>query len=1113
MNKYFEEIERETVKTYEVARVARGKGHDPVDDVEIPLTKNMAERVEGIVSVVAPQIKDSGLAKGIEEYEKEYGRQDWKVAFKIALAVAKEKFCRFKTKKESLEVGLRVGLAYITNGVVASPLEGFTRLELKKRKDGDEYFCLYFAGPIRSAGTTAICIFVALADYVRQQMGYNEYDPSETEIKRMSTEVVDFHEKITNLQYLPSEQEIEFIVSNLPLQIDGEPTEKFEVSNYRNLERIETNVIRNGVALVLGEGLTQKAKKFWGKFSRWNKDFGMENWKFFEDFVRLQSRIRDLSQGIEKDEKIIPDYNFIKDIVAGRPVLTHPLAPGGFRLRYGRSRNSGLSSQALHPATMVVLEGFIAIGTQLKVERPGKATVIASCDSIEGPIVKLNNGSVVFLESEEEARKVVKDVEEIIYLGDILINYGDFLNRAHRLVPVGYCEEWWQLESGSKKRNVSVEEAIEFCKKGKPLHPRYCFHWKSINKEQLVNLIDWLKKSSVNDDKIVLPYEYNVAKDIQGKDPKRALELLGVPHKLVAEEHVIIEYPWSKALMFSLGNKFEMSDKEDALESVNDLSKVLIRDKNGTTIGARMGRPEKAKMRKMTGSPHVLFPVGKEGGKMRCFKSALEKGKITSEFCVFYCDKCKKEVIYSVCEDCGGETRNRAVGARKLSLDIKNYFDMALKKIGTKNYPELIKGVRGTSNKDHVVEHLVKGILRASYGLYVNKDGTIRYDMTETVITHFKPSEIGTSIKKLRKMGYEEDMYGKKLENDNQVLEIKVQDVILPSCHETLDERSDDVLINTCHFIDDMLVKLYGMKKFYNIKKREDVVGHLIVGMSPHTSAGIVGRVIGFSKTQGFYCHPYFHCFMRRDCDGDEAGFILLMDAFLNFSKSYLPAHRGAKQDEPLVLSTKIIPSEVDDMVFDFDIAEGYPLELYDAALEYKYPWDVKIKTVRDVLNTDGEVSGFKFTHHVSSINAGAVCSSYKTIPNMMGKVAGQMRLGEKIRAVDENDVARLVIERHFIRDIKGNLRKFSMQQFRCVDCNEKYRRPPLIGRCECGGRIIFTISEGSIVKYLEPSLFLAEKYNLPTYLKQNLELTKQRIESVFGKEKDKQEGLVKWFK
>jgi len=40
----------------------------------------------------------------------------------------------------------------------------------------------------------------------------------------------------------------------------------------------------------------------------------------------------------------------------------------------------------------------------------------------------------------------------------------------------------------------------------------------------------------------------------------------------------------------------------------------------------------------------------------------------------------------------------------------------------------------------------------------------------------------------------------------------------------------------------------------------------------------------------------------------------------------------------------------------------------------------------------------------------------------------------------------------------------------------------------------------------------LAEKYALPSYLQQTLELTKRRVEAIFGREKDRQEGLGKWF-
>ena len=91
--------------------------------------------------------------------------------------------------------------------------------------------------------------------------GFVKYDPTEDEVKRYVTENYDYHERVTNLQYLPTEEEITFLAKNLPIQIAGEPTEQREVYNYKDLPRVETNFIRSGFALVMGEGIAQKAPK------------------------------------------------------------------------------------------------------------------------------------------------------------------------------------------------------------------------------------------------------------------------------------------------------------------------------------------------------------------------------------------------------------------------------------------------------------------------------------------------------------------------------------------------------------------------------------------------------------------------------------------------------------------------------------------------------------------------------------------------------------------------------------------------------------------------------------------------------------------------------------
>ena len=1190
MEHYFQALTQEVDSSYLVAQAAREKGLDPETTVPIPLTKNMAERVVGLISVISPQIIGSKVTERIMELEQQYGLLDWRVGFIIAEEVAQQKLYTFATDFEAIEVGIRVGFAYLTLGIVSAPLEGFIGLKIKKRADGREYFSLQYAGPIRGAGGTAASTSVILADYVRVKMGYAPYDPQENEVNRCVIEVQDYHERVTNLQYYPSEAELRFMVSHLPVEVDGDPTEKIEVSNYKDLPRIPTNLIRGGMALVVAEGLCQKSAKLWKRLSKWGKDFGLE-WDWLEDFLKLKEQIHtassaqgtpsDSTNTLTKNGKMVqPNNTFIMDLVAGRPIIPPPLAEGGLRLRYGRTRTSGFSAAGLHPATLIVLDKYIAIGTQLKVERPGKAATVTVCEVLEGPIVRLNDGSVLQLRTEEEAKQHILEIEEILFLGDILFNYGDFSENGHSLVPVGYCPEWWVLElekafitqfpekslstaatylnlEESRLQKImdtpyytpptweearALSQALQI-----PIHPEYTFCWKLVSGRDLQQVVDWMKNGKVKIEsgiisKIILPYYDSVELHHHGK---KVLEHLGVPHLLINKENLVIEQ--KEAQIIAAAFQFRDQDSleqttlpepslaQDGLECLNQPGSLLWRDKAGTFIGARMGRPEKAKMRQMTGSPQVMFPVGEEGERLRSFQSALEQGKVYGAFPLFYCGSCQRNMIYFRCEEChtlcekryycgfcgdlsNPQCRNGPTRPYKnYDLDINYYFQKALDRIQEKVYPDLIKGIRGTSNKDHLVEHLAKGILRAKHNLYVNKDGTTRYDCTELPLTHFKPKEINTSLEKLKWLGYHHDIYGEELTDTDQLLELKPQDIILPG-FDSLDESAPQVLMRVAQFIDNLLINFYGLEPFYNLMKEEDLVGHLVVGLAPHISAGLVGRIIGFSETQGLLTHPMYHAGLRRDCDGDECAVMLLIDALLNFSRQYLPEKRGAKtMDAPLVLTATLNPAEIDDQVHGMDVVWRYPLELYEAALEMKKPWEVrsgpalkKVEQLADRLGTPLQYEGFGFTHPVDNFNKGVHCSVYKTKPSMEEKLLGQMEIARKVRAVDMDDVARLVIQKHFLKDIKGNLRKFSMQQFRCGKCNEKYRRPPLSGKCtHCGHKLLFTITEGSIVKYLAPSLLLAERYDFSPYLKQNLELLQFNIDKIFGKEKDKQVALA----
>ncbi|MEK6909076.1 MAG: DNA polymerase II large subunit [Nanoarchaeota archaeon] len=1139
---YFQHISDEVKKAYDVAQLARAKGLDPISKVETPIAISLAEKAVGLISVVYPQLQDQRLVNRILELEKQYGQLTMSVCLGVAEDIAREKYCKFESLLQAIDAGIRVAFSYFTLGVVSSPIEGYTDLKLNKTRDGKDYFVAYFSGPIRSAGTTAGCVALMVIDYLRELFGFAKYDPTEDEVKRYVTENYDYHERVTNLQYLPSEEELTFLAKNIPIQIAGEPTEQREVYNYKDLPRIETNFIRGGMCLIFSECLAQKAAKGF-RLLKVAKENGFKStgFDFLEEYVNIQKKkVKGTGEGDG-----VPTY--MKDIVAGRPIYCHPSRSGGFRFRYGRARNAGFSATSVSPATMAISRSFLAVGTQLKIEKPTKGCAISMVENIEGPIVKLKDGSVVKPTTMEDAHKIKNQVEEIIYLGDILFPLDDVINRNSPLLKAGYVEEWWNLQlekaGGSVLDvfNVSFDEAVKISKDySVPLYPRYIYYWTQISYPQFLGLIDWIVHGKY-EGKFVLPYSKNDRERFN--IGKRALELIGCPHN-TSIENVVLDEVNGKALLFNLGmdsfDKLEESFDEIikkvphegvVLDVVNNLSKVNIKDKAGDFIGARMGRPEKAKLRKLTGSPHVIFPVSEEGGRLRSIQAAVEYGSVQADFPNYFCTLCGDDSPYPRCPLCMTlcKKRNYCTICKKYSdsncelhpdrnqnfslrrVDIKQQFELAKKLIGARidDLPVVIKGVRGTSSEEHNCEHLAKGLLRAKYNLHVNKDGTIRYDMTEMPISYFKPKEIGTSVVKLIELGYEKDINGAKLENENQILEIFPHDIILPSCPETLDERADDVFYNIVKFVDDELDKIYGLERFFKPVSKESLLGTLFACIAPHICTATVGRLIGFSKTQAFFASPFMHAAMRRDCDGDEAAVILLMDMLLNFSRKFLPSHRGGTQDAPLVLNIKINAGEVDDQILDF-VCGKYPLELYELSEQRKHSSEVKIEKISHRLkNGQDTFTNLGYTHDCDDINLAVLNSAYKTLPTMHDKVAEQMDLCSKIRAVDTSDVARLIIERHFIRDIRGNLRKFSQQVFRCVNCNEKFRRPPLAGKCtDCGGKIIFTISEGSIVKYMEAALNLARTYHVSPYLLENLEIVQLDIESIFGKETEKQMKL-----
>jgi len=1155
-SQYFESLNEEIGKIYAVAEVARMMGFDPVTKVEIPPAHDVAARVEATLE--GPK----GVAKRIRELQKDMSREQ--VAFQVAKEIAESTLGGLTDIDKAAEKAVRVALAILTESITAAPLEGIAKVRIRGSGE-NRYLALYLAGPIRAAGGTEAAMTVLVADYVRQVLNLPAYKSTEEETER-ALEEVELYARNVHLQYPVHPELIKFAAARLPIMLTGDPTESFEVSGGRDLERIETNRVRGGAVLVLNDGVVGRA----AKLAKIVREANIKGWEWLDDLASKMSK--DSTQTEDSaDKKLEPKDDYLADVIGGRPVFSHPQRLGGFRLRYGRSRNTGLAGVGVHPATMFILEEFLAPGTHIRTERPGKGSIVAPVDTIEGPIVLLKDGSVIRFTGLDDARGFEEKVEQILYVGDILVALGEFIENNHPLAPSGYCEEWWSHDLEYALSNLSTTQltnrlkgsdlthhllstfvevpltnlptpaqAVHLSKKLKiPLHPYYLYRWAALSTDEIQKLRKWfLTNHNISqryDGHIVLPF---------AKTYKTMLERVGIPHKFSDDRKNVVLTDDPIPILAQLGPETKLCKGKDTLGMLNSVSDVLLRDKVGFAIGARMGRPEKAEPRRMRPPVQSLFPVGRSRGSERRidevansvqYISTLESfdedndtkspdnSGVKVELVARKCPDCELKTFESKCPQCGAHTEielwcgeegcgrtidpakgmcpvshdpNKIRKTRIVPVDLKALLERVKGEVGEFE-THGVRGVLGLTSDYKIPEYLGKGILRAKHDVYCYRDGTARFDATDAPLTHFTPKEVGVSINRLRNLGYVIDYNGAPLVSENQVLELKVQDVVVP-------ENCADYLLRVGRFVDDCLEKMYKLPRYYNFNSLEDVIGQLVIGLAPHTSAGIIGRLVGFTNASVCYAHPYWHAAKRRNCDGDEDALILVLDALLNFSKSYLPAGRGGLMDAPLVLSVILNPSEVDDESHNMEVCRRYPAEFYDMVSEARHPKDVQgfVDIISARLGTPAQYEGFGFTHSTTSFDIGPKNSRYKILETMDDKLEAQLRLATLIYAVDAPDVAQRVLSTHFFRDIRGNLRAYSTQKVRCLKCNRTYRRVPISGQCICGeSKLSLTVRQKNISKYLQVTEKIIHDHGLDEYMQERLKLISASLDSLFVSE------------
>ena len=448
---YEEWLDERTEEAYKIAEVARKKGLDHSLEVEIPRASDLASRTE---KLLVEHLEGAEVADDIRKLLAEFDRET--TSIKMATIVAK----RFRDNgydlKKSIDVGLRVGLAILTEAVLVAPLEGISEVRLLPNLDGTQFLSIHFAGPIRAAGGTAQALAVLIGDMIRRELGVDAYKPSPDEVERVKEE---FGLYRGNLQYRPPPEEVDTIVRACPVMVNGESTEDIECAGYGRVRNIDEARIRGGVLLVIGEGLCLKAPKI----QRHTERLNVPGWDFISAFANKGKEKSSESESNGFTSRKVPVISkFMKDIIAGRPVFGAPLEPGGFRLRYGRARPSGLAAGSCNAASMSAMDDFIAVGTQMKIERPGKACAITPCDIAEGPWAILRNGEFKQYNDSASFNKDRSQIASIWDNGELVLGYGEFMENNKNLVPAAYSHDWWAADLIDA---LDSDQAVdEFCR-------------------------------------------------------------------------------------------------------------------------------------------------------------------------------------------------------------------------------------------------------------------------------------------------------------------------------------------------------------------------------------------------------------------------------------------------------------------------------------------------------------------------------------------------------------------------------------------------------------------------------------------------------------------------
>ena len=148
---------------------AKSKQLDFEKFVEIPRASDLASRTEKLLEDYLDGMK---IEDDLRHLLKTTDRES--ASIQIAVDVARKMNEQTLDMQKSIDCGIRVGLAVLTEAVLVAPLDGIGDVRILNNADGTEFLSIDFCGPIRAAGGTAQALGVLIGDMVRRELGLEQ---------------------------------------------------------------------------------------------------------------------------------------------------------------------------------------------------------------------------------------------------------------------------------------------------------------------------------------------------------------------------------------------------------------------------------------------------------------------------------------------------------------------------------------------------------------------------------------------------------------------------------------------------------------------------------------------------------------------------------------------------------------------------------------------------------------------------------------------------------------------------------------------------------------------------------------------------------------------------